>query len=84
MAVCDGFDRGEFDCATLGGTCSKTAGTARCARPGDACGPDDQAINVCTGTKLSLCVGGKTVTYDCAKDGLGCIAGTTAQSGRCG
>ncbi len=84
VSICDGFDRAEFDCQSLGGTCTKSAGTARCQRPSDECVPEDPKINVCTGTKISLCVGGKSTTYDCASVGLGCIAGTSSLSGRCG
>lgn len=84
VSVCDGFDRAEFDCQALGGTCSKTAGSARCQRPTDECAPEDPKVNVCTGSKISLCVGGKSTTFDCASVGLGCVPGTGAVTGRCG
>jgi hypothetical protein len=84
VSVCDGFDRAEFDCQALGGTCTKSAGSARCQRPNDECVPEDPKINVCTGSKISLCVGGKASTFDCASVGLGCVPGTAALSGRCG
>jgi hypothetical protein len=84
VSVCDGFDRTEFDCQSLGGTCTKSAGAARCQRPNDECVPEDPKINVCTGTKISLCVGGKATSFDCASVGLTCIAGTSSLTGRCG
>ena len=84
VSVCDGFDRAEFDCQSLGGTCTKAAGTARCQRPNDECVPEDPKINVCTGSKIALCVGGKSTSFDCASVGLACVPGTAALSGRCG
>lgn len=84
VSVCDGFDRAEFDCQNLGGTCTKSAGSARCQRPSDECVPEDPKINVCTGSKISLCVGGKNATFDCASIGLGCVPAKSGLSGRCG
>jgi hypothetical protein len=82
--VCDGFQRSQFDCDALGGTCTKAAGTARCKRPNDACAPDDPTINQCSATTISLCVGGKATSIDCATVGLKCVPGNASVSGHCG
>ncbi len=84
IAVCDGFHRSEFDCQALGGTCSKTGSNAHCARPNDECTPFDTTVNTCAGSTISLCVGGKKASLDCAATGLQCLPGSGAQSGRCG
>jgi hypothetical protein len=82
--VCDGFTFSEFDCAALDGTCTKAAGTARCKRTSDSCAPEDATVNQCSGTTLSLCVGGKPASFDCAKVGLQCVPGNASTSGHCG
>jgi hypothetical protein len=83
VEVCDGEDISEFDCATLGGTCSVKGGSALCVRPDDQCSPFDADVNVCTGSQVALCVGGRKQSFDCATLGMGCIPGG-AESGHCG
>ncbi|HEY8042572.1 MAG TPA: hypothetical protein VIF15_22375 [Polyangiaceae bacterium] len=82
--VCDGFDESEFDCAALGGTCSAKGGAARCVRADDTCTPFDADQNTCTGTSISVCVGGQRQSFDCASVGLTCVPGAGASSGHCG
>ena len=84
VAVCDGFNRSEFDCKALGGTCSKIGATARCTRPNDECTPFDANVNGCSGATITLCVGGKRTDFDCATVGMSCLPGNAQQSGRCG
>jgi hypothetical protein len=75
VKVCD-FDRYSiFDCAKLGGTCSKDLGSALCVRPGDTCTPFDPDVNVCTGTSISLCLAGAKTSFDCASIKKTCVAG---------
>ena len=83
VAVCDGFQLSKFDCSALGGTCSKKGGPAHCVRPSDACTPYDATINTCTGTRISLCVGGAPSSFDCASISGACIPGAGALSGHC-
>jgi hypothetical protein len=83
VLVCDGFQQAHFDCATLGGTCSTQGGPARCVRKSDTCTPFDATVNTCSGTSVSLCVGGKAASFDCASVGLSCKAAMGALSGRC-
>lgn len=83
VQVCDGVNWSAFDCAALGGTCSSTGGSAICVSSGDQCTPFDPSINQCSGTNISLCVGGKKQTFDCASVGLTCLPGT-AVSAHCG
>lgn len=83
VEVCDGFDDSEFDCAAMGASCSAENGPALCARSDDTCTPFDRDVNQCTGTAISLCVGGHKQTFDCATVGLTCIPGGAA-SGHCG
>ena len=59
VEVCDGEELSEFDCAALGQTCSSKAGPALCVGSSDECSPFDTSVNECTGTSISLCVGGK-------------------------
>jgi hypothetical protein len=82
--VCDGYTISEFDCASMGARCSATNGPALCVRPGDACTPFDADENVCTGTSISLCVGGQKQKLDCASLGLSCVPGAGAASAHCG
>ena len=84
VEVCDGYDDSEFDCASLGGTCSAQGGPALCVRSDDECTPFDPDVNVCTSSVLALCVGGKKQTLDCASLGMTCIPGAGAESGHCG
>jgi hypothetical protein len=60
-------------------------GPARCANQ-DSCNPRSPAMNVCSGSKISVCVGEREASFDCASIGLGCLPATTdgTLSGRCG
>ena len=84
VEVCDGEELSEFDCAALGQTCSSKAGPALCVGSSDECSPFDTSVNECTGTSISLCVGGKKESFDCSSLGLSCIPGAGAASGHCG
>jgi hypothetical protein len=84
VTVCDGNWVSRFHCADLGGTCSTNGGQAHCVRPGDACSPFDPDINVCTGTTISLCIGGQKTTYDCSRIQLSCHPGSAGQTPYCG
>jgi hypothetical protein len=83
VSVCDGFTRSEYDCEALGGTCTKAAGTARCRRDNDTCVPEEPSINLCTGTKIELCIGGKHTPFDCASVSMKCVPGGGGLSGHC-
>jgi hypothetical protein len=83
VSVCDGFTRTEYNCAALNGSCTKASGTARCKRNNDVCAPEDPAVNHCSGTQISLCIGGQPTTFDCASVGLRCVPGGTSTSGLC-
>jgi hypothetical protein len=84
VSVCDGFTRSQYDCAALGGTCTKASGTARCKRADDVCAPEDPSVNQCSGSNLSLCVGGHPTSFDCARVGMKCVPGGGSLSGHCG
>jgi len=77
VQVCDGVNAAQFDCTSFcgGGKCDTTNGPARCVRPSDTCTPFDPAENQCSGTTLSICVGGHQTSVDCAAVGLQCISG---------
>jgi hypothetical protein len=81
---CDGVEESPFDCAALGGTCSSKDNAIYCARPGDTCTPLDSDVNVCTGTTLSLCVGGTKSSFDCATISKQCVPGVVPQTPHCG
>lgn len=82
VEVCDNFEVSLFDCPAIGRTCDATQGLARCASPADACTPFDLDVNVCNGTSLEVCIGGKRSAFDCASAGLDCIP-TGAALGHC-
>lgn len=84
VEVCDGYTDSEFDCAALGGTCSSQAGPALCVHAGDECTPYDPTVNVCSGSTIALCVGGRKQSLDCASLGLKCVPGAGAASPHCG
>ena len=83
VAVCDDYSLSIFDCAAMGGTCAKQAGDALCKRATDNCTPFDATINVCNGSSISLCIGGKPVSFDCARVGISCKPGTVEMSAHC-
>ncbi|HEY8041901.1 MAG TPA: hypothetical protein VIF15_18985 [Polyangiaceae bacterium] len=77
----------EFDCAAVGRTCtsSNPAGVARCAHAtGDACTPFDAAQNQCSGSTISVCVGGSSQSFDCASVGMTCVAADATHTAHCG
>lgn len=84
LQVCDGDMQSNFDCAALGGTCSTQGGAAICVKPGDTCTPFDNAVNQCSGSSISLCVGGHPATFDCASIGKTCVPASGGTSGHCG
>ena len=84
VAACDGSELSRFDCAALGGTCSKKGGPAHCVRPADACSPFDTSVNACSGSTIALCTGGTPVSFDCGSIGLSCKPAAGAQSSHCG
>jgi hypothetical protein len=83
VEVCDGEKKSLFYCKDINGTCVNPQGTARCARPEDRCTPFDLDVNVCNGSKLHLCVGGKLVDFDCAGIGLSCKAAAGSVPAQC-
>jgi len=72
VSVCDGSQVNEFNCAALGGTCDGMAALPRCKLPSDQCSPYDANVDACSGSTLSMCVGGKKTSFDCASAGLAC------------
>jgi hypothetical protein len=82
--VCDGYQISEFHCAALGGTCSTHSGSSLCVRSDDQCTPFDPGVNTCSGSALSLCVGGRKQQVDCASLGMTCVPGSGATSSHCG
>lgn len=70
---CFGGFFSELDCASLGGKCDP-APIAHCTRPPDACKIGDPKFNVCEGDGIALCVGSKSLKFDCKKVGLGCVS----------
>ncbi len=82
--VCDGLYESAFDCASMGASCSDTEGSARCVMPGSTCSPSDADINVCSGTSIDLCHGGRKSSFDCASIGRTCVPGAQGKSAHCG
>lgn len=84
LLVCDGFAKSPFDCAALGGTCSTQGGAAVCVHSGDTCTPFDNGLDQCSGSSISLCIGGHGLTFDCASVGKTCVPASGSTSGHCG
>lgn len=84
VRVCDGALASEFDCAAMDAVCREEESGARCVRPGDACSPATNGIEVCQGSTISLCIGGAGVTFDCKDVGLSCIPASGQERGHCG
>jgi hypothetical protein len=84
VRVCDSYNQSYFDCAEVGGTCSAKLGMPRCTRPSESCDPSDANTVTCAGNNLSLCVGGKTISFDCSSVGLACKPGQLPLSATCG
>lgn len=84
VSVCDGAQISEYKCTSLQGTCDNTGGMPRCKLPAESCSPYDSKQDQCTGTAISMCIGGTQTSYDCAKIGLTCKPGMGAVSAHCG
>jgi hypothetical protein len=84
VRVCDGIYVSYFDCAKLGGTCQEQAGYTNCVLPADTCTPADSAAVVCTGDAVTLCIGGKATTFDCASIGKKCQPPQAPRTAWCG
>ncbi len=84
LKMCDGAELSPFNCADLGGSCSGQNNEFICTRPGDTCSVNDPDVNVCSGSKIALCVGGRMVSYDCASVGKSCVAGAAPVTPHCG
>ncbi len=77
----------EFDCSATHQTCNQAGGgVARCVGASDACTPflTDGTVNVCSGSTISLCVGGQRTSFDCSQIGLSCQPDTNTQTAHCG
>jgi hypothetical protein len=83
VEVCNGDKKSLFYCKDINGTCANPQGAARCVREGDRCTPFDLDVNVCNGTSLHLCVGGKLVDFDCAGIGFTCKAASGSVPAQC-
>lgn len=84
VRVCDGALASEFDCTAMDGYCRDEPSGARCVRVTDTCTPGATGIDVCQGSTISLCIGGKNATFDCADIGLACIPPSGQGHGYCG
>lgn len=83
--VCDGLFETEFDCASASLDCvEKTGESAMCMPKGAACSPFDPLANQCSGSTLTVCVGGKMLPVDCAAFGMTCKPAAQGQSAHCG
>ena len=73
-------------CAAAQRACSTKSGVARCVGMSDACTPfdTDGKVNACTGSAISLCIGGQRTSFDCAQIGLSCLPATNTQLPHCG
>ena len=74
----------ELDCAAVGRTCSSANSSARCVGASDTCTPFDATMNVCSGTRISLCIGGVPQSFDCQSQQMQCMPGNATQSAHCG
>jgi hypothetical protein len=74
----------EFDCQAVGRTCSVASGVARCVGPNDQCTPFDSTVNTCSGSSITLCIGGAKSTFDCKSIGKTCLPGDAATTAHCG
>ncbi|MFO0613936.1 MAG: hypothetical protein U0414_15195 [Polyangiaceae bacterium] len=83
VRVCSGALTGEVDCAALGEACVYEGSTARCAPTSAECSPFDADVNVCAGSVIHLCVGGKKADFDCATIGATCVPTAGPVSGHC-
>ncbi len=81
----DGPTSAEFDCASMGRTCLTEGLAVRCAASKESCSSYDPDRNVCTGDRISLCVSGEPLDFDCGSVGKSCQPGSAdgATSGHC-
>jgi len=84
VSVCDGQELNGYDCGRLGGTCDNMGNAIHCSLPTDTCSPADGDVNVCSGTSITLCVGGQKTSFDCASIQKMCVPGTAPQGPHCG
>jgi hypothetical protein len=84
VQVCDGLEDTIFDCAAEDASCNSMGSAFYCKLGAAACSPTDPDVNVCSGTSISLCVGGQKSSFDCASIGKGCVAGTAPATAHCG
>ncbi len=85
VEVCADGAYSEWDCTSLGETCTMAGGGARCASShGGSCTPYDPDVDVCNGSVITACVDGAHVCFDCASIGLACSTGEGGPGGRCG
>lgn len=83
--ICDGTLRSHFRCSDLdGGSCEQSGGKGRCVLEGSACEPSAFATTPCDGDRVSLCVMGVHLGFDCASIGLSCIPPADGRSAHCG
>jgi hypothetical protein len=75
VIACDGTLGATFNCDDLGATCDEIGGHARCSLPREQCSSFDLNANTCSQNTLSICVGGKSIAYDCTRVGAGCADG---------
>ncbi|MGD0524101.1 MAG: hypothetical protein ABSE49_03090 [Polyangiaceae bacterium] len=75
----------EFDCNAVNRTCRiSSALDARCVGAADKCTPFDTGENACSGTMITVCIGGVPSSYDCSSIGKSCVAGAAGQTAHCG
>ncbi len=70
-----------FDCAAVGARCEGSGGDTQrpfCIHRSAKCSPLDASVGTCSGTRISLCVDGESVSFDCATVGKTCDPGAKA------
>ncbi len=73
VATCNYFDTITItSCAEIGKTCNDSNAQPYCAAADDECTPFSLGVGLCNGTAISLCVDGKSVSFDCACAGMVC------------
>jgi hypothetical protein len=76
----------EIACGAVGRTCTtqNAAGAARCVGGSDSCNAFDPQQNQCSGTSISVCIGGAKTAVDCATFDAGCVPGDATHTAHCG
>lgn len=83
--VCDESVRSHFRCGDLdGGSCEQSGGKGRCVLAESTCSPASVDTAACDGDRVSLCVAGRSVSFDCASVGLTCRPPAGSRSAYCG